>query len=94
MAMSTVSIHVFGDVPSSPLVGVLQDNIKNWRTSALILTSILFLASGIWFIGIFVQSVDRYNEDSEHQDGNTERTNTTPLLEEKTIETDVGSSES
>ncbi|KAL7591210.1 hypothetical protein Lser_V15G34329 [Lactuca serriola] len=93
MAMSTVSIHVFGDVPSSPLVGVLQDNIKNWRTSALILTSILFLASGIWFIGIFVQSVDRYNEDSEHQDGNTERTNTTPLLEEKTIETDVGSSE-
>ncbi|GJS74594.1 probable sphingolipid transporter spinster homolog 2 [Tanacetum coccineum] len=50
MAMSTVSIHVFGDVPSSPLVGVIQDNINNWRTSALILTSILFLASGIWFI--------------------------------------------
>lgn len=24
MAISTVSIHVFGDVPSSPLVGVLQ----------------------------------------------------------------------
>lgn len=24
MAMSTVSIHIFGDVPSSPLVGVLQ----------------------------------------------------------------------
>lgn len=46
-----------------------------------------------FFEGIFVQSVDRYNEDSEHQDGNTERTNTTPLLEEKTIETDVGSSE-
>ena len=24
MAMSTVSIHIFGDVPSSPLVGVLE----------------------------------------------------------------------
>jgi len=24
MAMSTVAIHLFGDVPSSPLVGVLQ----------------------------------------------------------------------
>lgn len=24
MAMSTVSIHIFGDVPSSPLVGLLQ----------------------------------------------------------------------
>eukprot|EP01018_Ginkgo_biloba_P002788 Gb_34349 [translate_table: standard] len=24
MAMSTVCIHIFGDVPSSPLVGVLQ----------------------------------------------------------------------
>ncbi|KAJ0441742.1 putative major facilitator superfamily, MFS transporter superfamily [Helianthus annuus] len=81
MAMSTVSIHVFGDVPSSPLVGVMQDRINNWRTSALILTSILFLASGIWFIGIFIPSVDRYNEDSEHP---VERSNTRPLLEEAT----------
>lgn len=24
MAISTVAIHIFGDVPSSPLVGVLQ----------------------------------------------------------------------
>lgn len=24
MAISTVSIHIFGDVPSSPLVGVFQ----------------------------------------------------------------------
>lgn len=30
---------------------VLQDHVKNWRETALILTSILFLASGIWFIG-------------------------------------------
>ncbi|KAF2306702.1 hypothetical protein GH714_020664 [Hevea brasiliensis] len=51
MAISTVSIHLFGDVPSSPLVGVLQDYINNWRETALILTAILFIAAGIWFIG-------------------------------------------
>jgi len=28
MAISTVSIHVFGDVPSSPLVGVLQVKLR------------------------------------------------------------------
>ncbi|KAF5814474.1 putative major facilitator superfamily, MFS transporter superfamily [Helianthus annuus] len=66
MAMSTVSIHVFGDVPSSPLVGVMQDKLKNWRKSTLILTSVLFLAAGIWSIGIFLPSVDRYNDDNEN----------------------------
>ncbi|XP_011092465.1 probable sphingolipid transporter spinster homolog 2 [Sesamum indicum] len=75
MAISTVSIHIFGDVPSSPLVGLLQDHVNNWRATALILTSILFLAAAIWFIGVFLNSVDRYNEDSENP--------VTPLLEEK-----------
>ncbi|KAK6923893.1 Organic anion transporter polypeptide, partial [Dillenia turbinata] len=53
IAMSTVSIHVFGDVPSSPLVGVLQDKVNNWRETALILTSVLFLAAGFWFVGMY-----------------------------------------
>ncbi|KAK4375088.1 hypothetical protein RND71_005765 [Anisodus tanguticus] len=87
MAMSTVSIHIFGDVPSSPLVGVLQDHINNWRATALILTSVLFLASGIWVIGIFIQSVDRFNEENEHQVSVADRSNTIPLLEEKSAET-------
>jgi len=30
---------------------IIQDSINNWRTTALILTSILFPAAGIWFIG-------------------------------------------
>ncbi|XLT47304.1 hypothetical protein HN873_039908 [Arachis hypogaea] len=51
MAISTVSIHIFGDVPSSPLVGILQDHINDWRKTALCLTSIFFLATIIWFIG-------------------------------------------
>ncbi|KAJ9551998.1 hypothetical protein OSB04_016043 [Centaurea solstitialis] len=84
MAMSTVSIHIFGDVPSAPLVGILQDEVDNWRISALILTSVLFLAAGIWFIGIFMHGVDRYNEDSEHPLTTVvEQSDVTPLLENK-----------
>ncbi|KAK0605575.1 hypothetical protein LWI29_028272 [Acer saccharum] len=79
MAISTVSIHIFGDVPSSPLVGVFQDHVNNWRTTSLVLTSILFLASGIWFVGIFLKGVDRFNEDSENQ---VSKANMRPLLEE------------
>ncbi|KAJ1403669.1 MFS transporter superfamily [Sesbania bispinosa] len=87
MAMSTVAIHIFGDVPSSPLVGVVQDNINNWRTTALILTTIFFPAAAIWFIGIFLPSVDRFNDDSEHEVSSVERTSASPLLEEKIRET-------
>ncbi|XP_020234032.1 probable sphingolipid transporter spinster homolog 2 [Cajanus cajan] len=95
MAMSTVAIHIFGDVPSSPLVGVLQDSINNWRMTTLILTTILFLAAGIWFIGIFLHSVDRFYEDSERQVSNVERLNSTmPLLPEKTGETSASPSQS
>ncbi|XP_039065899.1 probable sphingolipid transporter spinster homolog 2 isoform X2 [Hibiscus syriacus] len=81
MAISTVSIHIFGDVPSSPLVGVLQDTLNNWRGTSLILTSILFPAAGIWFIGTFLHSVDRFNEDGEGQVTDVDGSNTTPLLE-------------
>ncbi|KAF3630222.1 putative sphingolipid transporter spinster 2 [Capsicum chacoense] len=86
MAMSTVSIHLFGDVPSSPLVGVVQDHINNWRVTALILTAILFIASGIWFIGIFLHSVDRFDEDSEDQISDAERSKSQPLLKGKSSE--------
>nr|GEU67871.1 probable sphingolipid transporter spinster homolog 2 [Tanacetum cinerariifolium]GFA88738.1 probable sphingolipid transporter spinster homolog 2 [Tanacetum cinerariifolium] len=89
MAMSTVSIHIFGDVPSSPLVGILQDKVDNWRTSALILTSVFFLSAGIWFIGIFLNSVDRYNEGSEHHVTTTERSDVLPLLANKANDTTV-----
>lgn len=83
MAISTVSIHIFGDVPSSPLVGVLQDHVNNWRTTALVLTTVFFLAALIWFIGIFLHSVDRFDEESELPT-TIDRSNTTPLLRDST----------
>ncbi|XP_013635961.1 PREDICTED: probable sphingolipid transporter spinster homolog 3 isoform X1 [Brassica oleracea var. oleracea] len=67
MAISTVAIHIFGDVPSSPLVGIVQDRIDSWRKTALILTSVLFLAAAIWFIGMFINIVDRFNEEAESE---------------------------
>ncbi|KAM0938780.1 putative major facilitator superfamily, MFS transporter superfamily [Dioscorea sansibarensis] len=82
MAMSTVSIHIFGDVPSSPLVGVLQDHLNDWRKSALILTSVFFLAAVIWGIGIFLHRVDRFDEEGSHGLPTVERANCRPLLEE------------
>ncbi|KAF8410655.1 hypothetical protein HHK36_003187 [Tetracentron sinense] len=94
MAMSTVAIHLFGDVPSSPLVGVLQDYVNNWRETCLILTSVLFLAAGIWFAAIFLRVVDRFDEDSEHQVTRVESSNTRPLLEGRRTETPESSAES
>nr|KAJ0184734.1 hypothetical protein LSAT_V11C900501950 [Lactuca sativa] len=91
MAISTVAIHIFGDVPSPPLFGILQDKVDNWRTSILILTSILFLAAGIWFIGIFLHSVDRYEEDSEHLGTRVEQPDITPLLESEVANGDITS---
>ncbi|GMJ08093.1 hypothetical protein like AT2G22730 [Hibiscus trionum] len=82
MAISTVSIHIFGDVPSSPLVGVLQDNINNWRETALILTSILFLAAGIWFIGVFLHRVDKSHDGCENQVSRITTDGRMPLLNE------------
>ncbi|KAL3621031.1 hypothetical protein CASFOL_035943 [Castilleja foliolosa] len=87
MAISTVSIHIFGDVPSSPLVGLLQDRINNWRATALILTSILFISALIWFFGILLHSVDRSNEESENPVSLVDKSRATPLLTEKTTET-------
>ncbi|BBH09271.1 Major facilitator superfamily protein [Prunus dulcis] len=75
------------------LVLTAQDSINNWRVTALILTSIFIPAAGIWFIGIFLHSVDRFNEESENQITTTERSNTTPLLKGKKTETTESASE-
>ncbi|KAL6277434.1 hypothetical protein ACE6H2_021035 [Prunus campanulata] len=86
MAVSTVSIHIFGDVPSSPLAGILQDHVNNWRITTLVVTSVLFFASGIWFIGIFISNSDKFREDGKEEVSTVDRATKKPLFEEKTIE--------
>ncbi|CAJ2647257.1 unnamed protein product [Trifolium pratense] len=81
MAISTVSIHIFGDVPSAPLVGVLQDHINDWRKTSLSLTSIFFIAAVIWFIGTFLKSEDLFNKDDEDESITALIGKTKPLLE-------------
>ncbi|KAK2373987.1 hypothetical protein P8452_46805 [Trifolium repens] len=81
MAISTVSIHIFGDVPSAPLVGVLQDHINDWRKTSLSLTSIFFIAAVIWFIGTFLKSDDLSNKDDEDESTTALRGARKPLLE-------------
>eukprot|EP00250_Pteridium_aquilinum_P015804 c22770_g1_i1 orf=170-1603(+) len=53
-AVSTICIHVFGDVPSSPIVGAMQDYLNNWRLTTLLLTTVFFLAAFVWSLGIFI----------------------------------------
>lgn len=48
----------------------------------------------VWIPGIFFPSVDRFNEESEHQVTRIERSNTTPLLEERKEETTETSAQS
>ncbi|KAI5059293.1 hypothetical protein GOP47_0025612 [Adiantum capillus-veneris] len=53
-AVSTICIHVFGDVPSAPLVGAMQDYLKDWQITTLLLTTVFFLAAFIWGLGILI----------------------------------------
>jgi hypothetical protein len=55
--------------------------VNNWRVTSLVLTFVLFPAAAIWSIGIFLNSVDRYNEDSE-PDAVTRESTAAPLLQE------------
>ena len=49
-ALTTVLVHLLGDVPSPPFLGWLQGVIQNWRWSFALMTLQLLLASGffIW----------------------------------------------
>ncbi|KAG0605674.1 hypothetical protein M758_9G078900 [Ceratodon purpureus] len=73
MAMSTVCIHIFGDVPSAPLVGLFQDWVQNWRLTTLILTSIFYLAAAIWGAGVFFLGLDK-------ETGEAKESQESPLL--------------
>eukprot|EP00899_Mesostigma_viride_P006890 jgi/Mesvir1/16201/Mv08463-RA.1 len=53
-ALVTVVIHLFGDVPSPPLVGLLQDRVDNWRVSMSAVTLVILLAAACWVRGWLV----------------------------------------
>ena len=74
MAMCTVAVHVLGDGPSPFLVGIMQDEIKNWRVTLKLLDLVLVPGIIALAIGIFISKAKRW-------DGKEESANeTTPLL--------------
>ena len=59
MSLITIAIHVFGDVPSPPLIGALQDALNrrdatrersNWRWSLRVVVMSLALACGLFAV--------------------------------------------
>jgi MFS family permease len=70
-AMMTVSIHVFGDVPSAPIAGMIHDRIYShfnktkdkaesdalaWKYTLVLMTVCGFTAVVLWFIGYLCQT--------------------------------------
>ena len=49
VSLLTIVIHLLGDVPSPPLVGLLQSHLQNWRVTMAMLSSLL-IASGTLFL--------------------------------------------
>ena len=69
--MMTVSIHVFGDVPSAPIAGMIHDHLYNkfnetkdkaesdslaWKYTLVLMTVCGFTAVGLWFIAYLFQT--------------------------------------
>ena len=53
-AISTMFIHLFGDVPSPILTGFIYDHLQNWNLTMLIITSILGLSIIFSIINFFI----------------------------------------
>ncbi|KAF4402999.1 hypothetical protein G4B88_010451, partial [Cannabis sativa] len=60
--ISQLVIHTLRDVISFPLVGDIQDWTHNWKTTCVLLTCILFLATIFWSMGIFISGDTRRTE--------------------------------
>eukprot|EP00850_Spirogloea_muscicola_P010489 SM000062S19875 [mRNA] locus=s62:154828:160098:+ [translate_table: standard] len=60
MALCTIFIHVCGDVPSPPLLGLFQDKVNNWRVTMGAFTLVFLPAVVFWAAGSLL--TDRVDE--------------------------------
>lgn len=73
MSMSVVAIHVLGDVPSPPLLGMLQGYLKDWRLSMSIASSLLLLGSLAYYVASRgAQAAPDYREAAEEAESDEE----------------------
>ncbi len=95
MSMTTITMHVFGDVPAPPLVGRLQDSLRarrgdlpnNWRvslgvvTGTLALSAVLFqISTGVARRGGAAGASRRAEEDGADDDDGARGGDDVPLL--------------
>jgi MFS family permease len=52
ISLSVVAMHLLGDVPAPPLVGLLQSKVHNWRISMSVLACVLILGAGFYLLGV------------------------------------------
>jgi len=52
ISLSVVAMHLLGDVPAPPLVGLLQSKVQNWRISMSVLACVLLVGAGFYLIGV------------------------------------------
>jgi hypothetical protein len=70
----------------------MQDSINNWRTTSLILTTILFPAAGIWFIGMSSRNLfsNCFNISFDMNEINYYRNQVQPNLQLKRVNSEIG----
>jgi len=52
MSMSVVAMHVFGDVPSPPLMGLVQESLQDWKITMSLAAVVLLVGAVAYGVGI------------------------------------------
>ena len=75
MSISVVCMHVFGDVPAPPLIGLLESRIQNWRITMILAAILIILGGFVYTLGIFVapHATDFRDPDRNVDDNVTEQ---------------------
>jgi len=50
--MSVVAMHVFGDVPSPPLMGLVQESLQDWKITMSLAAVVLLVGAVAYGVGI------------------------------------------
>jgi len=51
MSLSVVAMHVLGDVPSPPIMGLVQGRLQNWKLTMSLAAVFLFVGAAVYCVG-------------------------------------------
>ncbi|KAK9811544.1 hypothetical protein WJX72_005678 [[Myrmecia] bisecta] len=68
-AIMIVTMHLFGDVPSPPVVGAIQGAVHNWRLTLSVLSSVLVISVLLYIAGVHASktATDYRMQESEQE---------------------------